>query len=132
MLFIFVRRGEAIFLYPWAFIIFREAALVWIFVEMLMYIVILLAGYIYISGRKGALDWASTPQVAHLVTLSMAEPEGGYNKIPFTQRLAAASGNAQSVAEGAGISRAERHAFVVAALGILRRGVAECFCHGEA
>lgn len=45
---------EAIFLYPWA-LIYRE--LRWFgFVEMLLYILILLAGYIYLW-KKGALDW---------------------------------------------------------------------------
>jgi NADH-quinone oxidoreductase subunit A len=45
---------EAIFLYPWAFI-FRQ--LRWFgFVEMLIYIGILLVGYFYLW-KKGALDW---------------------------------------------------------------------------
>ncbi len=45
---------EAIFLYPWAYV-YRE--LRWFgFVEMLLYILILLAGYIYLW-KKGALDW---------------------------------------------------------------------------
>jgi len=45
---------EAIFLYPWAYI-FRD--LHWFgFVEMLLYIVILLVGYVYLW-KKGALDW---------------------------------------------------------------------------
>jgi len=45
---------EAIFLYPWAYV-YRQ--LRWFgFVEMLMYIVILLAGYLYLW-KKGALDW---------------------------------------------------------------------------
>lgn len=45
---------EAIFLYPWAFV-YRD--LHWFgFVEMLLYILILLAGYIYLW-KKGALDW---------------------------------------------------------------------------
>ena len=45
---------EAIFLYPWAYV-YRE--LRWFgFVEMLLYIVILLAGYVYLW-KKGALDW---------------------------------------------------------------------------
>ena len=49
---------EAIFLYPWAYI-FRE--LRWFgFVEMLLYIVILLVGYIYLW-KKGALDWNRPP-----------------------------------------------------------------------
>jgi NADH-quinone oxidoreductase subunit A len=45
---------EAVFLYPWA-VIFRS--LKWFgFVEMLLYLAILLAGYAYIW-KKGALDW---------------------------------------------------------------------------
>lgn len=45
---------EAIFLYPWAYV-FRE--LRWFgFAEMLLYVVILLAGYLYLW-KKGALDW---------------------------------------------------------------------------
>ncbi len=45
---------EAIFLYPWAYV-YRE--LRWFgFFEMLLYILILLAGYIYLW-KKGALDW---------------------------------------------------------------------------
>ena len=45
---------EAIFLYPWAYI-YRE--LRWFgFVEMLLYIGILLVGYFYLW-KKGALDW---------------------------------------------------------------------------
>jgi len=45
---------EAIFLYPWA-VVFRE--LRWFgFAEMLVYVLILLAGYVYLW-KKGALDW---------------------------------------------------------------------------
>jgi len=45
---------EAVFLYPWA-VIFKS--LKWFgFVEMLLYIAVLLAGYVYIW-KKGALDW---------------------------------------------------------------------------
>ena len=45
---------EAVFLYPWA-VVFR--CLRWSgFVEMTLFIAILLAGYIYIW-KKGALDW---------------------------------------------------------------------------
>jgi NADH-quinone oxidoreductase subunit A len=48
---------EAIFLYPWAFI-FKQ--LRWFgFVEMLLYIGILLVGYFYLW-KKGALDWNRT------------------------------------------------------------------------
>jgi len=45
---------EAVFLYPWA-VVFKS--LKWSgFVEMTLYIAILLAGYIYLW-KKGALDW---------------------------------------------------------------------------
>ncbi|HWZ55645.1 MAG TPA: NADH-quinone oxidoreductase subunit A [Verrucomicrobiae bacterium] len=45
---------EAIFLYPWAYIF---KSLRWFgFVEMLVYIGILLVGYFYLW-KKGALDW---------------------------------------------------------------------------
>ena len=45
---------EAVFLYPWAFV-YRE--LRWFgFTEMLIYIAILLAGYVYLW-KKGALNW---------------------------------------------------------------------------
>lgn len=45
---------EVVFLYPWA-VVYRD--LKWFgFVEMFLYIVILLAGYAYIW-KKGALDW---------------------------------------------------------------------------
>jgi len=45
---------EAIFLYPWAYI-FRSLG--WYgFVEMMIYIAVLLVGYLYLW-KKGALDW---------------------------------------------------------------------------
>ncbi|MGO8789015.1 MAG: NADH-quinone oxidoreductase subunit A [Terriglobia bacterium] len=45
---------EAVFLYPWA-VVFKS--LRWSgFLEMALYIAILLAGYIYLW-KKGALDW---------------------------------------------------------------------------
>jgi len=45
---------EAIFLYPWAYV-YRD--LRWFgFAEMLLYILILLVGYVYLW-KKGALDW---------------------------------------------------------------------------
>jgi NADH-quinone oxidoreductase subunit A len=47
---------EAVFLYPWAYV-FRD--LRWFgFFEMLIYILILLAGYVYLW-KKGALDWSA-------------------------------------------------------------------------
>ncbi len=46
---------EAVFLYPWA-VVYK--GLKWFgFVEMFLYIVILLAGYLYVW-KKGALDWS--------------------------------------------------------------------------
>ncbi len=45
---------ESIFLYPWAYV-YRDLRLFGFF-EMLLYILILLAGYIYLW-KKGALDW---------------------------------------------------------------------------
>jgi NADH-quinone oxidoreductase subunit A len=45
---------EAIFLYPWAYV-YRELHLFG-FYEMLVYVGILLAGYIYLL-KTGALDW---------------------------------------------------------------------------
>jgi len=45
---------EAIFLYPWALV--YPVLKVFGFVEMLLYIMILLVGYIYLW-KKGALDW---------------------------------------------------------------------------
>lgn len=48
---------EAIFLYPWAYV-FKQ--LRWFgFTEMLIYIGILLVGYVYLW-KKGALDWNRT------------------------------------------------------------------------
>jgi NADH-quinone oxidoreductase subunit A len=45
---------EAVFLYPWAYV-YRDLG--WFgFIEMLVYIAILLAGYVYLW-KKGALDW---------------------------------------------------------------------------
>jgi len=45
---------EAIFLYPWA-LVYQDLK-VFGFVEMLLYIIILLVGYVYLW-KKGALDW---------------------------------------------------------------------------
>ena len=46
---------EAIFLYPWA-VVFRELKMFG-FVEMLLFIVLVLAGFFYIW-KKGVLDWS--------------------------------------------------------------------------
>lgn len=50
---------EAVFLYPWA-VVYKELSVGWKwfgFVEMFLYVIILLAGYVYIW-KKGALDWS--------------------------------------------------------------------------
>lgn len=48
---------EAIFLYPWV-VIFREPGMAKLaFVEMLVFVVLILSGFFYIW-RKGALDWS--------------------------------------------------------------------------
>jgi NADH-quinone oxidoreductase subunit A len=46
---------EAIFLYPWA-VVFRELKM-FAFVEMLIFIVLIVCGFFYIW-KKGALDWS--------------------------------------------------------------------------
>ena len=46
---------EAIFLYPWA-VVYRELRL-FAFFEMLLFIVLILAGFFYIW-KKGALEWS--------------------------------------------------------------------------
>ena len=48
---------EAVFLYPWA-VVYRQLKM-FAFVEMLLFILLVLVGYFYIW-KKGALDWAST------------------------------------------------------------------------
>lgn len=48
---------EAVFLYPWA-VVYRELKM-FAFVEMLIFILLILAGYFYIW-KKGALDWSQT------------------------------------------------------------------------
>jgi NADH-quinone oxidoreductase subunit A len=49
---------EAIFLIPWAVVyrdLYRDLGM-FAFVEMFLYILVLLAGYVYLW-KKGALDW---------------------------------------------------------------------------
>jgi NADH-quinone oxidoreductase subunit A len=49
---------EAIFLYPWA-VVYRDLKMFG-FVEMLVFVVLLLSGFFYIW-KKGALNWAAHP-----------------------------------------------------------------------
>jgi NADH-quinone oxidoreductase subunit A len=52
---------EAVFLYPWA-VVYRELKM-FAFVEMFVFIVLILSGFFYIW-KKGALDWSrETPDV---------------------------------------------------------------------
>jgi NADH-quinone oxidoreductase subunit A len=46
---------EAVFLYPWA-VVYRELKM-FAFVEMLLFIVLIVCGFFYIW-KKGALDWS--------------------------------------------------------------------------
>jgi NADH-quinone oxidoreductase subunit A len=56
---------EAIFLYPWA-VVYRQLK-VFGFVEMLVFIVLVLVGFFYIW-KKGALDWSrEDPTGRHVV-----------------------------------------------------------------
>jgi len=48
---------EAIFLYPWV-VVFREFKMA-AFVEMLIFVVLILSGFFYIW-KKGALDWSGS------------------------------------------------------------------------
>jgi NADH-quinone oxidoreductase subunit A len=47
---------EAIFLYPWV-VVYREMKM-FAFVEMLVFVVLILSGFFYIW-KKGALDWSA-------------------------------------------------------------------------
>src|SRR5678816_1527939 len=47
---------EAIFLYPWA-VVYRQLKM-FAFVEMLIFVVLVLSGFFYIW-KKGALDWSA-------------------------------------------------------------------------
>ncbi len=46
---------EAVFLYPWA-VVYRELKM-FAFVEMLLFVALILVGYVYVL-KKGALDWS--------------------------------------------------------------------------
>ncbi len=48
---------EAIFLYPWV-VVYRELKM-FAFVEMLIFVILILAGFFYIW-KKGALDWSGS------------------------------------------------------------------------
>jgi NADH-quinone oxidoreductase subunit A len=48
---------EVVFIYPWAVLFDRFNPVIFGFIEMVLFIVVLLFGYVYIW-RKGALDWS--------------------------------------------------------------------------
>ena len=47
---------EVVFLYPWAILFDKFNPVIFGFIEMILFMVVLLFGYVYIW-RKGALDW---------------------------------------------------------------------------
>ncbi len=49
---------EVVFLYPWAvsFVNFEPAKMVYSFISVIIFVVLLLIGYLYVI-RKGALNW---------------------------------------------------------------------------
>ena len=54
---------EAIFLYPWA-VVYRELSIngrLYGFMEMLLFVVLVLGGFFYIW-KRGVLDWSATDQ----------------------------------------------------------------------
>lgn len=66
---------EAIFLYPWA-VVYRELGMVG-FVEMLLFIVLVLAGFFYIW-KKGVLDWSQEAMEAFREPEGSTRLSGGY------------------------------------------------------
>lgn len=48
---------EVVFLYPWAILFDRFEPMIFGFIEMVLFIVVLLLGYVYVW-RKGALNWS--------------------------------------------------------------------------
>jgi NADH-quinone oxidoreductase subunit A len=64
---------EAVFLYPWA-VVYRELKM-FAFTEMLLFIVLILAGFFYIW-KKGALDWSrEEPSAAGTASTSVSLEE---------------------------------------------------------
>jgi len=63
---------EAVFLYPWA-VVYRELKM-FAFVEMTLFIVLILSGFFYIW-KKGALDWSREEPSAAGTTSASASLE---------------------------------------------------------
>jgi len=69
---------EAVFLYPWA-VVYRD--LKWFaFVEMIIFIVLVLAGFFYIW-KKGVLDWT------HAEDIERRSAEGTLHKVPTLKKV---------------------------------------------
>jgi NADH-quinone oxidoreductase subunit A len=47
---------EVIFMYPWAVLFFHVDRQVFLFVEMLIFVLVLMVGYVY-AWKSGALEW---------------------------------------------------------------------------
>jgi NADH-quinone oxidoreductase subunit A len=47
---------EVIFMYPWAVLFLKTSRKAFLFVEMLIFVVVLLVGYMY-AWKTGALEW---------------------------------------------------------------------------
>jgi NADH-quinone oxidoreductase subunit A len=69
---------EAVFLYPWA-VVYRD--LKWFaFVEMLIFIVLVLAGFIYIW-KKGVLNWS------HAEEIEESAKHGTLHRVPTLEKV---------------------------------------------
>jgi len=66
---------EAVFLYPWV-VVYREFKMA-AFVEMLIFIALVFAGFLYVW-KKGALDWSGEdPSVASVLPGGTHDVAGG-------------------------------------------------------
>jgi NADH-quinone oxidoreductase subunit A len=82
---------EAIFLYPWA-VVYRDLnkmARFFPFVEMVLFIVLVLCGFFYIW-KKGVLDWSANSERQHppLPAPLTTTPEPTMNQAEETERAA--------------------------------------------
>ena len=84
---------EVIFLIPWA-VVFKTLAAVspdmrmLIYVEMMLFVVLLLAGYVYVL-KKGLFNWGERARVeAEIEARVLAEEEAGHSGSPVRRRAA--------------------------------------------
>ena len=84
---------EVIFLIPWAVVFKTLAAVspdmrVLIYVEMMLFVVLLLAGYVYVL-KKGLFNWGERARVeAEIEARVLAEEEAGHSGSPVRRRAA--------------------------------------------